>query len=466
MFFLTKDSDMDILVVGTGYVGLVTGTCFAEMGHRVTCLDINQKKIALLQKGQIPIYEPGLTEMVERNIKSERLFFTTDYAGAVSESEVCFICVDTPVGENGQANLEFVQNATRSIAQAMNGPKILVNKSTVPVGTAQLVREWITEELEKRNVSFTFDVVSNPEFLKEGDAVNDFMRPDRVIVGAEKPEVIDIMKELYAPFMLSHERFISMDITSAELTKYAANAMLATRISFMNEMARLCEASGANIHHIRKGIGADNRIGHRFLYAGMGYGGSCFPKDLRALRHFALEMGDPPHLLEAVEKINQDQKRRLGDKILRYFGEPPSEEITVAILGLSFKPNTDDMREAPSLVLIQQLISHGYHVRLYDPVAMENAKQLLPDDPHITWCKSETEAVKGAHAIALVTEWKQFRSLNLKALLKTMKGHAFFDGRSQYSPETMLKAGFDYIAIGLPAYHIDSTEPETLTSIR
>lgn len=441
--------NMKLLIVGSGYVGLVTGACFAEMGHHVVCLDINQAKIASLQQGRIPIYEPGLEELVRRNAQADRLSFTSDYATAVAEARVCFITVDTPVTAEGDADLQYVRSVAASIAQHMNDYKLIVNKSTVPMGTAQEVAGIIRETLMKRRVSIEFDVVSNPEFLKEGNAIQDFMKPDRVVIGSDSIKATEIMQEIYAPFMLNHERLIVMDIASAELTKYAANAMLALRISFMNELALLCEQIGATINNVRKGIGADKRIGNSFLYAGPGFGGSCLPKDIRALHNFARKHQSPLTLVETVESVNQRQKMLLGKKIQHYYASRSGlEGKTIGILGLAFKPDTDDMREAPSLVLIQQLLTAGCELRLYDPVAMENAKKLLGPNPSITWCHNELDTAKGSDAIALVTEWKQFRLLDFPALLTAMRGNAFFDGRNQYQPSAMAQHGFDYICIG------------------
>ena len=445
---------MELLVIGTGYVGLVSGTCFAEMGHHVTCLDINEDKIRQLKQGHIPIYEPGLEEMVKRNVKAGRLKFSTTYAEAVAHAKVCFITVDTPHLENGEADLRFVRNVAVSIAEHMPDYRIIVNKSTVPVGTANFVAGIVTETLQKRGVSIEFDVVSNPEFLKEGNAIQDFMKPDRVIIGTNNADVAQIMQEIYSPFMLSHERMMIMDIASAEMTKYAANAMLATRISFMNELAGLCELLGADINKVRKGIGSDNRIGYKFLYPGPGFGGSCLPKDISALRKQADQVQYETPLIDAVAQVNDSQKQVMGHKIIQYFSEREGPTgKTIAILGLSFKPDTDDMREAPSLVLIQQLLQHQVKLRLFDPVAMDNAKKLIPDHPDITWCTDEWDAAKEADAIALITEWKQFRFLDFVKLLTNMKGSAFFDGRNQYNPKEMVRKGFDYISIGLaPCY--------------
>lgn len=448
---------MNIVVIGTGYVGLVSGTCLAEMGHHVICLDINQAKIDQLNQGIIPIYEPGLEEMVRRNTKAHRLQFTTDYASSIAASNVCFICVDTPVSAEGNADMTYVIAVSKSIAKHMNDYKVVVNKSTVPVGSAQLIANIINDALSKRGCTVSFDIVSNPEFLKEGNAVNDFMKPDRVIIGTSSPKATSIMKEIYSPFMLSHERLIVMDIASAEMTKYAANAMLATRISFMNELSGLCELSGADINKVRKGIGADKRIGYNFLYPGLGFGGSCLPKDIRALRSFGNSMGYPMPLIEAVETVNCKQKSVLGNKIAAYFAEHGGlNNKTIAILGLAFKPDTDDMREAPSLTLIHQLLNAGAKVRVFDPASMENAKKILPDDDRITWCLDENEATESTDAIALVTEWKQFRFLDFDKIIPTMTGRAFFDGRNQYNPIEIAKKGLDYFSIGLaPIYAED-----------
>lgn len=455
---------MNLLVIGTGYVGLVTGTCFAEMGYHVVCLDIDKNKIDCLTKGEIPIYEPGLEEMVKRNVKAGRLNFTTEYQKAVEDATLCFICVDTPPGKDGNANLSRLRDAARSIATYLNGYKIIVNKSTVPVGTAQLIWNTIDEELDRRKLSLEFDVVSNPEFLKEGNAILDFMKPDRVIIGSNSERAIAVMKEVYAPFMFNHDRVIVMDTNSAELTKYAANTMLALRISFMNELSGLCELVGADINKIRKGIGSDTRIGNNFLYAGPGYGGSCFPKDVKALSaQAAAHQYDMP-ITSAVSTVNTRQKMVISGKIMRYFSEKQGmTRCTIGILGLSYKPDTDDVRESASLVVIDQLLEVGAHLRLYDPVAMENAKKVLPPHENIVWCSSEAEAAEGADAIVLLTEWKQFRFLDFKQLLGTMRGNAFFDGRNQFDPKEVAKKGFDYISIGRASAFANSFSETPLT---
>ncbi len=442
---------MQILIVGTGYVGLVTGACFAEMGHTVQCLDIDRDKILKLQQGHIPIFEPGLEELVKRNVAQERLMFTTDYQQGVAFAKVCFIAVPTPAREDGSCNTSYVVTAARSIAEVMEDYKIVVNKSTVPVGSAALVAKTMREELARRNRSILFDVVSNPEFLKEGAAVQDCLKPDRIIIGSDSSQAADALKEIYSAFTLSHDRILSMDILSAEMTKYAANAMLATRISFMNEMAEICKRVGANINEVRKGIGSDSRIGYSFLYPGVGYGGSCFPKDIRALASIAKQVGADPLILEAVDAVNTRQKKRLGEQMMQYFSSKGGVSgKTIAVWGLSFKPDTDDMREAPSLSLIEQLLAQGARLRLFDPIAIPNAKKMLQSHPAITWCGSEAEAASGADAIALMTEWKQFRLVDFKPILKKMTGRAFFDGRNQYKPAEMKTKGFDYISIGTP----------------
>lgn len=444
---------MQLLIIGTGYVGLVTGACFAEMGHEVTCLDIDREKVAKLKAGIVPIFEPGLTELVHRNQAAGRLIFTTDYAEAVHSNAVCFIAVPTPTAADGSCEIGYILEAASCVAKEMTGPMVIVTKSTAPPGTSIAVRNRVSEILEERNAEIAFDVVSNPEFLKEGSAVSDCMKPDRIILGLSSPEAEKTMRDIYAAFTQNHDRFLVMDPLSAEMTKYAANAMLATRISFMNELASLCEKVGANIHSVRVGIGSDARIGYQFLYAGIGYGGSCFPKDLRALIATGEQAGSEMTLIQAVEAINEKQKGLLGKKILSYFAERGgAKNKTVAIWGLSFKPDTDDVREAPSLVLIQQLLHAGAKLKVYDPVAMDAAKKALGNEPAITWCKDEYEAAEAADAVALVTEWKQFRTVDFKQLLIKMNGRGFFDGRNQYKAQEMANKGFDYFGIGVPQH--------------
>lgn len=444
---------MKILVVGSGYVGLVTGACFAEMGHSVICLDIDWEKIEMLKNGSVPIYEPGLEEIIKRNMQSGRLEFTTDYAYGVKNSLFCFIAVSTPPKEDGSADMSYVQQAAKQIAAHMNGYKVIVNKSTVPVGSVALVEQIIATALKEQDSSCEFDVISNPEFLKEGDAINDFMKPDRIVIGTNNSRAAALMEELYAPFNLNHDRILIMDPLSSEMTKYAANAMLATRISFMNEMAGLCEKLGADITHVRKGIGSDERIGYAFLYAGAGYGGSCFPKDVQALRATARQFNCVTPLIDAVEEVNVRQKTLLGDKIHAYFSDKGGiNGKTFAIWGLAFKPGTDDMRESASLVVIRYLLKEGAYLRLYDPVAMKRAKTLLKQSPQIVWCKNEFETVANADAVVLVTEWKQFRFVDFNQILPKLKGRAFFDGRNQYHPKEMKDKGFDYISIGRSAH--------------
>lgn len=440
---------MKILMIGAGYVGLVSGTCFAEMGHQVICLDINADRIGNLNKGIIPIYEPGLEEMVRRNMQSRRLSFTTDYSIGVPFADVCFIAVDTPTTANGDADTFQVEAVARTIGRYLSRYCVIATKSTVPVGTTVRVARIIKETLAERDLAIDFDVVSNPEFLKEGNAIQDFMKPDRVIIGADRNRSAAIMKVIYSPFMLNHDRLLVMDIASAELSKYAANAMLATRISFMNQMAALCEKVGADVSWIRKAIGSDERIGNKFLYPGVGFGGSCFPKDISAMIHQAEECGIDLSILKAVQKVNVDQKKMMGGKLQNYFEHKGGlEGKTIAILGLSFKPDTDDIREAPALILIQELLKHKVSLRLFDPIAIPKAQSLLRGQSAITWCQDELEAAHGADAIVLMTEWKQFRFLDFEAILAKMKGRAFFDGRNQYKPAEMVQKGFDYFSVG------------------
>ncbi len=440
---------MKITMIGTGYVGLVTGACFAEVGNDVLCLDVDAEKIRVLNEGGIPIFEPGLKEMVARNRAAGRIRFTTDVAEAVAYGDIQFIAVGTPADEDGAADLKYVTAAARNIGRHMANPKVVVDKSTVPVGTADRVRAAIAEELAKRGVSLEYSVVSNPEFLKEGAAVDDFMKPDRVVIGADDERARAAMRALYAPFQRNHERMIFMDIRSAELTKYAANAMLATRISFMNEIANLAERLGADIELVRQGIGSDPRIGYHFLYAGCGYGGSCFPKDVQALQRTANEAGLGSRILDAVEAVNDDQKRVLGAKIVKRFG-PDLSGKRFAVWGLAFKPNTDDMREAPALELLRELLLRGASVTTYDPVAMHEAQRILGDDPRIGYADNPMHAIEGAEALVIVTEWKEFRSPDFARLKQQLKTPAIFDGRNLYDPLMVRQLGFEYYPMGRP----------------
>lgn len=459
---------MHLLIIGIGYVGLVAGACFSEMGHHVICLDVDQSKIERLQQGIIPIYEPGLEEIVKRNVKAKRLTFTTDYASSVAQSLVCFIAVDTPTSPEGHADLKAVRQVALTLAQHMDSYHVIVTKSTVPVGTGDEIKQLISQFLRQREADVQFDIVSNPEFLKEGNAIQDFMKPDRVIIGTESPQAAAIMREVYSPFMLNQERLLLMDTRSAELSKYAANAMLATRISFMNELSGLCELLKADINTVRKAIGLDQRIGTKFLYAGPGYGGSCFPKDIKALQSQAKKMGYSMGIIEAVEEANVKQKQVLGQKIHHYFATKGGlQGKTIGILGLSFKPDTDDMREAPSLVLIHDLLEQGATLRVFDPIAMDKARPLLSNHPTIHWCENEIEAAENADALVLVTEWKQFRFLDFELILSKMHGRAFFDGRNQYNPKDMARKGFDYFSIGRsPIYASEvKLDSKTITSL-
>ena len=436
---------MNIAIVGTGYVGLVSGTCFAEMGVDVTCIDVNRQKIEQLEKGVIPIYEPGLEELVHKNVNAGRLHFGTDLAAVLDRVEVVFSAVGTPPDEDGSADLKYVLEVARTVGQNMKDYLVVVTKSTVPVGTAQKVRHAIQEELDKRGLQLEFDVASNPEFLKEGSAVDDFMRPDRVVVGVESDRAREIMKRLYRPFMLTNDRMLFTDIPSAEMIKYAANSMLATRISFMNDIANLCELVGANVNMVRKGIGSDSRIGAKFLYPGCGYGGSCFPKDVKALVKTAEQNGYEMRVLKAVEEVNDKQKRVLFDKLARHLGGELSGKV-VALWGLAFKPETDDMREAPSLVLIDLLLEAGCSVKVYDPVAMEECRRRIGD--RVEYCRDKYEAAVDAEALLLVTEWKEFRVPSWEVLKKAMRGRVVIDGRNIYDREEMKRNDFEYECIG------------------
>lgn len=436
---------MNIAVVGTGYVGLVSGSCFAEMGNRVTCVDIDKTKIEKLKNGIVPIYEPGLDELVSRNIKAGRLFFTTDLTSCLDDAEIVFSAVGTPPDEDGSADLKYVLDVARTIGKNMSKYLVLVTKSTVPVGTAQKVRKAIEEELNKRGKSIPFDIASNPEFLKEGNAIEDFMRPDRVVVGVESDQAKSIMEKLYRPFTLNGYPIMIMDVPSAEMTKYAANAMLATRISFMNELANLCEMVGANIDNVRKGIGSDARIGSKFLYAGCGYGGSCFPKDVKALINTGKQTGYPMRIIEAVDSVNEFQKSIVYEK-LHAIMEGNLAGKQIAIWGLSFKPETDDMREAPSLVVIEKLIAAGAQVKVYDPIAMEETKRRIGDV--VLYCNDIYDAAIDADAILLLTEWKQFRMPTWAVIKNVMRGNVIVDGRNIYDGAELRDHGFIYSRIG------------------
>ena len=435
---------MNIAIVGTGYVGLVSGTCFAEMGAHVTCVDVDAQKIQKLKDGIMPIYEPGLEELVKRNVGFERLKFTTDLTEVLDDVEVVFSAVGTPPDEDGSADLKYVLAVARQFGQHINKYTILVTKSTVPVGTAKKVKAAIQEELDKRGVDIPFDVASNPEFLKEGAAIKDFMSPDRVVVGTESEKAREVMTRLYRPLMLQNFRVIFMDIPSAEMTKYAANAMLATRISFMNDIANLCERVGANVDSVRKGIGTDSRIGSKFLYAGCGYGGSCFPKDVKALVHTGMDNDYHMEVIEAVERVNEKQKSIVYDKIIKAVGDVKGK--TIAIIGLAFKPETDDMREAPALVVIDKLLNDGATVRVFDPIAMDECRRRIGDT--VTYCKNMYDAADGADVFALMTEWRQFRMPSWNVIQKVMTGNVVVDGRNIYDRQELEEQGFIYTRIG------------------
>ena len=438
---------MKITVIGSGYVGLVSGTCMAEVGNDVLCLDVDAEKIRILQEGGIPIFEPGLLDMVKRNVAAGRLRFTTDVEKAVEHGTIQFIAVGTPPDEDGSADLQYVVAAARNIGKHMTEYKVIVDKSTVPVGTADKVKAAIAEELQNRNMQTAYSVVSNPEFLKEGAAVEDFMRPDRVIVGADDEQAISLMRSLYAPFQRNHERIIMMDVRSAELTKYAANAMLATRISFMNELANLAESLGADIESVRQGIGSDPRIGYHFLYPGCGYGGSCFPKDVKALIKIGKNNGHALKVLNAVEAANDVQKHVVAAKIKQHFGNDLSGKH-FALWGLAFKPNTDDMREAPSRELINELLAAGATVTAYDPVAMHETQRIFKDEPRLMLAENPMATLENADALAVVTEWKEFRSPDFASIRQKLKSPIIFDGRNIYDPKMVKAAGLTYRAIG------------------
>lgn len=435
---------MNIAIVGTGYVGLVSGTCFAEMGNRVICVDIDEKKIEKLLNGEMPIYEPGLEDLVKRNIDYERLHFMTDLTKILDEVDIVFSAVGTPPDEDGSADLKYVLQVARTFGQNINKYTILVTKSTVPVGTAKKVKTVIQEELDKRGINVQFDVASNPEFLKEGAAVKDFMSPDRVVVGTESKKAEEVMARLYHPFLIQNFRVIFMDIPSAEMTKYAANAMLATRISFMNEIANLCERVGANVDNVRKGIGSDGRIGQKFLYAGCGYGGSCFPKDVKALIRTGINNGYHMEVIEAVENVNEKQKSIVYNKIKALVGDVRGK--TIALLGLAFKPETDDMRESPALVVIDKLIADGASIRVFDPIAMNECKHRIGDK--VIYCENMYDAADGADVFVLMTEWRQFRMPTWNVIKKVMRGNIIVDGRNIYNRQELEELGFMYTRIG------------------
>jgi len=438
---------MKITVIGTGYVGLVSGACLAEMGNHVLCLDVDPRKIEVLNNGGIPIHEPGLDKVVQRNAAAGRLQFTTDVAAAVAHGTLQFIAVGTPPDEDGSADLQYVLAAARNIGRLMTDYKLVIDKSTVPVGTADKVKAAIQAELDARGIELEFSVASNPEFLKEGAAVDDFMKPDRIVVGAEGDRAINLMRAVYAPFQRNRDKLVIMDVRSAELTKYAANAMLATRISFMNELALLAENLGADIELVRQGIGSDPRIGYHFLYAGCGYGGSCFPKDVKALIRTAAETGRDLKVLQAVEDANDAQKQVLVEKIVKRFGDDLAGK-RFAVWGLAFKPNTDDMREASSRVLIGELLARGASVTAYDPVAITEARRVFGDEPRISYAENPDAALVGADALAIVTEWKEFRSPDFARIASTLKTPVIFDGRNLYEPGVVREAGIDYQPIG------------------
>ncbi|MEW6659162.1 MAG: UDP-glucose/GDP-mannose dehydrogenase family protein [Thermodesulfobacteriota bacterium] len=438
---------MKLAMVGAGYVGLVTAACFAEMGNEVTCVDADTAKVEALEQGIIPIYEPGLEDYVRRNTQESRLFFTTDLAAAVQRSLIVFIAVGTPQDRDGSADLSMVLQVAREIGRHMNGYKVIVEKSTVPVGTAILVRQVIREELQARGEEIEFDVVSNPEFLKEGTALDDFMKPDRIVVGCDDVRVGELMKELYAPFVRTNHPVIIMDVVSAELTKYAANAFLATKISFINELAHICSRTGANISMVRQGIGSDRRIGHLFLFPGLGYGGSCFPKDMQALIHTARSRGYTPRILEATEAVNQDQRQLFFELISNYYQGDLNGRV-FAIWGLSFKPQTDDIREAPALTIIEKLQEAGARLQAHDPEAMTATQKYLGDDQGLSFAKTSYEALEGADALIICTEWTKFREPDFERMRSLMKSPVIFDGRNLYNPEKLEKLGFAYFYIG------------------
>lgn len=438
---------MNIVIVGSGYVGLVSGVCFAEMGNNVTCIDINSQKIQALKQGISPVYEPGLEVLLEKNIQNGNLFFTSSLSEALQKAIIVFIAVGTPMGEDGSADLQYVLSVAKEIGNTIEKPMVVVNKSTVPVGTADKVRKVIQIQLEKRNIKIDFDVVSNPEFLKEGAAITDFMKPDRVVIGSNSASSTQLMKQLYAPFFRTNNRMILMDIRSAEMTKYAANAMLTTKISFMNEIANICERVGADANQVRIGIGSDKRIGYDFIYPGAGYGGSCFPKDLKALQKIAKENTYEAKLITAVEEVNDTQKLIISKKIVQRFGENLSG-YTFGIWGLAFKPGTDDMREAPSIYTIKELVKRGAKIQAYDPKAMKQAQEHYLKDIEVSYCISKYEVLNNAAALILLTEWKEFRSPDFEKLKAQLKEPIIFDGRNQYNAFNLKSKGFEYVQVG------------------
>jgi len=438
---------MDVTIFGSGYVGLVSGTCLAEVGNNVVCVDVDQAKIDMLNNGKVPIYEPGLDQMISRNMTEGRLSFTTDIDQAVKHGLFQFIAVGTPPDEDGSADLQYVQAVAKSIGDKMDEYRVIIDKSTVPVGTADKVRKTVTEALKARNLNTEFDVVSNPEFLKEGAAIDDFMKPDRIVIGTDNPRTTELLRALYAPFNRNHDRLVAMDIRSAELTKYAANAMLATKITFMNELANLAERLGADIEHVRLGIGSDPRIGYHFIYPGCGYGGSCFPKDVKALEKTAKNIGYEAKLLSAVEHVNNKQKTILFDRISQYFKNELMGK-TIAIWGLSFKPNTDDMRDAPSRVLMEALWAAGAKVKAYDPEAMDETRRIYGQREDLQLCKEPMDVFEGADAMALLTEWRIFRSPNFQAIKNKLTSPVIFDGRNVYDPDYLADVGLEYYGMG------------------
>ena len=442
---------MRISIIGSGYVGLVSGACFAQMGNTVTCVDIDSKKIENLKKGIIPIYEPGLENMVLENYQNETLLFSSDLPTAIKQAQLIFIAVGTPMGEDGSADLSYVLSVAKNIGQHLDNYAVVVDKSTVPVGTADKVKAVIDKELQTRGLVLDFDVVSNPEFLKEGAAIDDFMSPDRVVIGADSDKALNLMHELYAPFMKNHDRFIAMDVRSAEMTKYAANAMLATKISFINEVSNICELVGADINKVRNGIGSDSRIGYSFIYPGCGYGGSCFPKDVQALAKTAKNHGYTPQLLDAVEAVNKQQKHVVANKVINHFGEDLSQ-LTFAVWGLAFKPGTDDMREASAITIINDLSSRGASIQAYDPKAQDEAENhYLKGNKSVTYFDEKYKALEQADALILITEWQEFRSPDFDLIKQKLKTNCFFDGRNQFDKIRMQQLGFNYFQIGVKA---------------